>query len=121
MKRQKDLKNMGDGSIEAALKGLDVEVWNWKKMDISIATIRNAAPNARKACLYSSGNNAVLQGWSDRTLHDVAIETEETAKGFRRDHHDLVKGGRYFRFSVGLDTAVYVELMGCIRLVAWPL
>ena len=54
-----------DGSIEAALKGLDVEVWNWKKMDISIATIRNAAPNVRKVYLYSSGNNAVLQGWSD--------------------------------------------------------
>lgn len=54
-----------DEAIETALGGLRVEKWDWKKFDISIETIFNAAPHTREVCLYWSGNNAVLRGWAE--------------------------------------------------------
>jgi hypothetical protein len=54
-----------DEVIAEAVKGFGVEVWNWKKFDLCSETIREAAPNVRELYLYSTGNNAVLRGWSD--------------------------------------------------------
>ena len=54
-----------DEDIEKSLEGFDVRLWDWKKPDICIQTILNAAPNVSKVWLYSNGNNAVLRGWSD--------------------------------------------------------
>jgi len=54
-----------DEAIEEALKGMDVEVWDWKKTDLSTEVIYVASPRVREVHLYWSGNNAVLRGWSE--------------------------------------------------------
>lgn len=54
-----------DEAIEQALKGLKMEIWDWKKFGLSTETILTAAPEARQVHLYSSGQNAVLRGWSE--------------------------------------------------------
>lgn len=53
-----------DSSIEEALKGFDVEIWDWKRVDLSTEVIRNSTKVVKEVSLYSSGNNAVLMGWS---------------------------------------------------------
>lgn len=53
-----------DRAIEIALKGLEIEVWDWKKLDLCTEVILKTAPNVRDVSLYSSGNNAVMMGWS---------------------------------------------------------
>ena len=51
-------------TVIASLGTFDIEVFNWKKLDLCTETIFLAAPNAKKIFLYSSGNNAVLRSWS---------------------------------------------------------
>lgn len=52
-----------DSAIEDALKGFDVEVWDWKKVDLCSEVICKSTKVVREISLYSSGNNAVLMGW----------------------------------------------------------
>lgn len=54
-----------DEAIEECLDGLGVEVWDWRKIDISPEVIKKVAPDVREIHLYWSGNNAVLRGWSE--------------------------------------------------------
>ncbi|PYH81025.1 subtilisin-like protein [Aspergillus uvarum CBS 121591] len=54
-----------DEAIEQAIRGFGVEVWDWRKIDISLDTIMDVALDVRELHLYSNGNNAVLRGWSD--------------------------------------------------------
>ncbi|KAK0654991.1 hypothetical protein B0T16DRAFT_383971 [Cercophora newfieldiana] len=54
-----------DEAIEEALRGMDVEIWDWKKTDLSTEVIYTAAPRVREVHLHWSGNNAVLRGWSE--------------------------------------------------------
>ncbi|KAL7952202.1 hypothetical protein V8C34DRAFT_299870 [Trichoderma compactum] len=56
-----------DVSIQCCLERFDVQVWNWKRFDISADVILKSAPNVIEVTLYSSGNNAVLQGWASDT------------------------------------------------------
>lgn len=51
-------------TVIAHLGTFDVEIFNWKKLDLCTETIYQAAPNAKTIFLYSSGNNAVLRSWS---------------------------------------------------------
>ncbi|KAH6851065.1 peptidase S8/S53 domain-containing protein [Chaetomium sp. MPI-CAGE-AT-0009] len=53
-----------DSSIERALRGFDVEIWDWKQADLNSDVIYYVAPRARVIHLYSTGNNAVLMGWA---------------------------------------------------------
>ena len=53
-----------DEAIVESLKGLDVEIWDWRKFDICSETILQAAPQVRILHLYCSGSNAVLRSWS---------------------------------------------------------
>lgn len=55
-----------DEAIETALTGFDVEIWDWKRVDLCSEVIFNAARNVKEISLYSSGNNAVLLGWSSK-------------------------------------------------------
>lgn len=55
-----------DESIEICLGGLNVEIWDWMKVDLCTETIYTAAPDVRELSLYWSGNNSVLRGWSER-------------------------------------------------------
>ena len=53
-----------DEVIEEALKGFQVEEWDWKKVDLCTDVISNSTEVARRVSLYSSCNNAVLMGWA---------------------------------------------------------
>jgi hypothetical protein len=53
-----------DEAIEEAVKGFDIEVWNWVKLDMCSDTILAAAENVRDLSLYWSGNKAVLKSWA---------------------------------------------------------
>lgn len=54
-----------DEAIEDALKFMDVEIWDWKRIDLCSEVIFRVASKAREVNLYWSGNNAVLRGWSE--------------------------------------------------------
>lgn len=69
-----------DKAIVECLRGLDVETWDWRRMDIPFDVIRDAAGNSVKTLyLYCSGLKAVLQSWSDTkglvNLPNVSLET----------------------------------------------
>jgi hypothetical protein len=53
-----------DEVIESALNGINIHMLDWRKTDMSSMVVINAAPNVRSLHLYSSGNHAVLMGWS---------------------------------------------------------
>ncbi|PTB48854.1 hypothetical protein M431DRAFT_546179 [Trichoderma harzianum CBS 226.95] len=53
-----------DSAIRDAVSGLDIQYWDWKKTDICSDVILDVAPDVKEVALYSSGNNAVLLGWS---------------------------------------------------------
>lgn len=72
-----------DEEIEETLQDIDgIEDWNWRKYDISSSTILKAAKEVKKLHLYTTGNNAVLEGWlaSDglRRLKQVSCTTPIT-------------------------------------------
>jgi hypothetical protein len=50
-------------AIERAVKGFNVEKLHWKRLDLSIHSVREAAPNVRELTLYSSGNMAAFYHW----------------------------------------------------------
>ncbi|KAI2464187.1 hypothetical protein F4781DRAFT_425759 [Annulohypoxylon bovei var. microspora] len=73
-----------DETIEACLTGMGVEIWQWKKFDLSPEIIQKVAPGARVVHLYWSGNNAVLRGWSEpgglrmlRELEEVHLHAQQ--------------------------------------------
>ncbi|KAF9634998.1 hypothetical protein BFW01_g5893 [Lasiodiplodia theobromae] len=53
-----------DASIVDCLKDFNVEVWDWKKVDLCSEVIAKSTSVAKEISLYSSGNQAVLKGWS---------------------------------------------------------
>ncbi|KAK4163264.1 hypothetical protein QBC43DRAFT_319804 [Cladorrhinum sp. PSN259] len=58
-----------DQAIETALKEFDVEILDWRKVDIDPRTIweatRGNRSNLRELHLWWSGNNALLRSWSE--------------------------------------------------------
>lgn len=53
-----------DEVIESCMRNLNTRVWNWSKIDLCCDVINDSAPLVEDVTLYSSGNNAVLVGWS---------------------------------------------------------
>jgi hypothetical protein len=51
-------------AIINCLRGLHVKHLTWRKMDLSVATIMEAAPEVEELYLYSSGNMDVLSHWA---------------------------------------------------------
>lgn len=49
-----------DVVIQRVLRDLDVEIWDWRKVDMSIPTIHKVAPKVIEVSLYWSGNDGVL-------------------------------------------------------------
>jgi hypothetical protein len=45
-------------------RGIEIEEWDWKKLDISSAVLHKAAKSVKKIRLWSSGNHSVLRDWS---------------------------------------------------------
>ncbi len=52
-------------TIASALKGLDVEILDWRRPDICPATITQIGRCLRELRLQWSGNNAMLRAWSE--------------------------------------------------------
>ena len=63
-----------DEAIKTALKPFKVEVWDWRKLDISSQAIFEAAKETRELHLQCSGNEAVLRSWACK--HGLAQLTE---------------------------------------------
>ena len=59
-----DQPSHSDDIIIDHLRGFGIEEWDWRKLDLCTDVIREAAEDVRYIRLYSSGNNAVLRGWS---------------------------------------------------------
>ncbi|KAH6715880.1 hypothetical protein BKA61DRAFT_334368 [Leptodontidium sp. MPI-SDFR-AT-0119] len=85
-----------DEAIEAALAGFKVEIWDWRKLDLCTETILAAAFDAEEVCLYWSGNNAVLRGWSEagglpllRKLKKVHLHVEQGLESSRRTENNI--------------------------------
>ncbi|KAK6330871.1 hypothetical protein TWF718_003068 [Orbilia javanica] len=54
-----------DEAIENCLSDFNVEIWNWKRIDLCAEVIQKSAGHSvREISLYSSGNNAVLSSWA---------------------------------------------------------
>lgn len=51
-------------TIEMAVKPFNVDTLDWRRMDLSIDCILEAAKDVKVLSLYSSGNLAVLSHWS---------------------------------------------------------
>ena len=66
--RDRDRDAHSDAAVENALRGFNVEIWDWQKYDICTETIANAAQDVEEIHLYWSGKNAVLWGWSDKEV-----------------------------------------------------
>lgn len=49
----------------AKLQSFDVEILDWRKMDLCPIVVQSAAPNLRELHLRWGGSNAVLRGWSE--------------------------------------------------------
>ncbi|KAF4455939.1 hypothetical protein F53441_1806 [Fusarium austroafricanum] len=62
-----DLKDPphSDKAIEDCLTKFDVEVLDWRKVDLCPETIFTACPNVRQLYLRWSGNRAVLRAWGE--------------------------------------------------------
>jgi len=54
----------GDDAVIRCLEGLHVKKLDWRKQDLSVATILQAAPEVEEVRLYSSGNRDVLSHWA---------------------------------------------------------
>lgn len=54
-----------DESIETALKPFEIEILDWRKIDLCPETICNACQHLREVHLWWSGNNALLRAWSE--------------------------------------------------------
>ncbi|KAL6802692.1 hypothetical protein GGI42DRAFT_360393 [Trichoderma sp. SZMC 28013] len=53
-----------DEMITRLVYDFGVEYWDWKKLDMNIETILEAAPNVKEVSLHSSGIYSALQGWA---------------------------------------------------------
>ncbi|GAB1319911.1 hypothetical protein MFIFM68171_10121 [Madurella fahalii] len=81
-----------DETIEGTLgSDLNIEVWDWQKIDISSDTIVKVAPNAQVVRLYCSGNTSILHAWSGkhglarlRNLKKLELSVDPDAGGAGR-------------------------------------
>lgn len=59
--------------IEKVVGLFNVEKLNWKRVDLSIDSVKQAAPAIRELTLYSSGNKAAFYHWfSPRGLYTLS-------------------------------------------------
>jgi hypothetical protein len=54
-----------DSAIEDCLRSFEVEILDWRKVDLCLETILTACRNVRQLYLRWSGNRAVLRAWSE--------------------------------------------------------
>ncbi|KAK4210780.1 hypothetical protein QBC37DRAFT_390236 [Rhypophila decipiens] len=92
-----------DQAIVECLKDFKVEIFDWRKTDISIDTVQEAAPDVEELYLYSTGRKPALIGWSCKhaliglkklkELHVIfqpGPEPMETLKSYFQEFNDRV-------------------------------
>lgn len=50
-------------TIEAAIASFEIEILDWRRLDLAVDSINKGAPKVRTLHLYSSGNQAALSHW----------------------------------------------------------
>ncbi|RDW67032.1 hypothetical protein BP5796_09781 [Coleophoma crateriformis] len=102
-----------DEAIETALEGFDVEVLEWRKVDLCPETICNSSDKLREVYLSWSGNNAMLRAWSEP---DGLKKLENLTKVHLHVKQDLETSIRTTRninnFCERLRTPVPIEYCG---------
>ncbi|KFA70874.1 hypothetical protein S40288_09923 [Stachybotrys chartarum IBT 40288] len=86
-----------DEAIEQCLGKLDVRVWDWFKFDLCSDVIVSSANNVSQVTLYSSGNNAVLNGWSSpRGLASLpkGLESEKRVRDNMKQFRMILEASR---------------------------
>lgn len=73
-----------DEDIEKALNKFEVEILDWRKLDLCPVTVSKASTSLREIHLQWSGRNTVLRGWSEceglaktpslKAIHLIQIE-----------------------------------------------
>lgn len=104
-----------DSAIEKALcwgtpsQTMNVEVWNWKKVDISPDLICKVANDVTSVQLYWSGRNAVLRAWSEEEglpklarLRHIALHVQH---GCLEPHQRIEENIKVFRERLIEQTA----------------
>lgn len=61
-----EMPSHSDEAIEAMLGAFEIEVLDWKRLNLDARTVRGAGRALREIFLYWSGRNSVLQSWSDQ-------------------------------------------------------
>jgi len=54
-----------DESIQKALREFEIEILDWRKLDLCPDTICRSCPCLREVHLWWSGNNGILRAWSE--------------------------------------------------------
>ncbi|KAH6975043.1 hypothetical protein BKA56DRAFT_589953 [Ilyonectria sp. MPI-CAGE-AT-0026] len=52
-----------DESIQNALEGFEVEIWDWRRSDITSSVIASSSSVVKDLTLYFSGNETILEDW----------------------------------------------------------
>lgn len=104
-----------DSAIEKALcwgnppQTMNVEVWNWKKVEISPDLIFKVASDVTSVQLYWSGRNAVLRAWSEEEglpklarLRHIALHVQH---GCLEPHQRVEENIKVFRERLIKQTA----------------
>ncbi|RFU79743.1 intracellular serine protease [Trichoderma arundinaceum] len=95
-----------DASIEKAVGRFGVEIWDWKRLDLSTEVIQNCSKDVKEISLYSTGNNAVLMGWaSEQGLPNI----KKFPKGLE-DKDRLETYISAFKTSIQTDTINRVKV-----------
>jgi hypothetical protein len=71
-------------TIENAIAQFDVQILNWRRLDVSVECVKVAARQVRSLSLYSSGNWAAIRHWTSSKgicelefLRDIVIHVVE--------------------------------------------
>jgi hypothetical protein len=79
-----NMPSHSDEAIEEALKPFDVEILDWRRLDLCPLTISRIGKSLREVYLQWSGRNAVLRSWSESeglaltgTLESIHISQAE--------------------------------------------
>jgi hypothetical protein len=94
-----------DAAIESALRGFDVEIWDWKKLDLNCDVIATCTGGlARDVSLYSSGNYAVLMGWA-------STDGLRCKEKFPKVSAYLDRGGQYLVLTTEFEAQTCAALL----------
>ncbi|KAJ0275472.1 hypothetical protein COL940_008821 [Colletotrichum noveboracense] len=103
-----------DMAIVKCLQNLDVETWDWRRMDIPAnVIIDTAGDHVKSLYLYCSGLKAVLQSWSDtRGLVNLkrGLESKDCVRKFAKDFKDDMERIHEERYKVDIEKGLKSKL-----------